>query len=125
MKYNNENNNKLKEHLKYVEKLQKNEFLELLKRYKKSLNKIHNEEISHIKNYVFPKNVIDYLIKVKNEFTIDKFRIEYLNKISRYKVSNFLRNLKYHKSIDNQNRKNIKKGTTVKIIEMNKTNTDN
>ena len=53
--------------------------------------------MSHIQRFVFPKELITYLIKMKKELILDKFRTEYFNKLERYNLNNIL-HLKTSKS---------------------------
>ena len=46
--------------------------------------------MSHIQRFVFPKELITYLIKMKNELIVDKFRVEYFKKLDRYSLNNIL-----------------------------------
>lgn len=97
------NNNKImNNHIKYIEKIRDNELMDLINRYKKSLNKNKVEEILHYKSRVFPSKIINYLIQMKNELTIDKFRNEYINKLDRFNTHNILRAIRYnHKNFIN------------------------
>lgn len=91
------NRNKNKINNLYFENIRDNEIIDLIKRYKISLIKNKKEEIAHFKSLVFPFELINYLIKMKKELTIDKYRNEYLNKLERYKTENILNPLKAHK----------------------------
>jgi len=94
----------------YFENIRDNEIIDLIKRYKISINKNKKEEITHFKSLVFPFELINYLIKMKKDLTIDKYRNEYLNKLERYKTENILNPIKGHK-IDNKiNEENNDKG---------------
>ena len=103
----NRNRNKNKINNIYFENIRDNEIIDLIKRYKISLIKNKKEEIAHFKSLVFPFELINYLIKMKKELTIDKYRNEYLNKLERYKSENILNPLKGHK-IDNNEENNDK-----------------
>ena len=86
---NNLNSNKIiQNHMKYIEKIKDNELMDLIKRYKKSLNKNKIEELFHYRSLVFPAPLINYLIKLKKELIIDKYRNEYIKKIERYNTNN-------------------------------------
>jgi len=94
----NNNNNDLsnsfiiyQEHINYIKRIRENELLDLINRYKKSLQKNQLEEMSHIQRFVFPQELITYLIKMKKELIVDKFRTEYFNKLDRYNLNNILR----------------------------------
>ena len=79
-----------KDHINYIKRIRQNELLYLISRYKKSLYKNKLEEMSHIQRFVFPKELITYLIKMKNELIVDKFRVEYFKKLDRYSLNNIL-----------------------------------
>ena len=102
----------------YFENIRDNEIIDLIKRYKISLNKNKKEEITHFKSLVFPFELINYLIKMKKELIIDKYRNEYLNKLERYKTENILNPLKGHK-IDINEEKNDKSNQNKEKSENN------
>ena len=96
-KKNNDDNNNMsdsfiiyQEHINYMKRIRENELLDLINRYKKSIQKSQLEEMSHIQRFVFPKELITYLIKMKKELIIDKYRAEYFNKLERYNLNNIL-----------------------------------
>ena len=96
-KKNNDDNNNMsdsfiiyQEHINYIKRIRENELLDLINRYKKSIQKSQLEEMSHIQRFVFPKELITYLIKMKKELIIDKYRAEYFNKLERYNLNNIL-----------------------------------
>ena len=85
-------------HIKYIEKIKDNELLDLINRYKKSLSKNKQEENFHFRSLVFPAPLINYLIQMKRELIIDKYRNEYLNKLDRYNTHNILSAIKNNKN---------------------------
>lgn len=89
----------------YFENIRDNEIIDLIKRYKISLNKNKREEITHFQSLVFPFELINYLIKMKRELTIDKYRNEYLNKLERYQTEDILNPIKKHKIDNNEENK--------------------
>ena len=99
--YNNYSQNIVTKHIKYIDKIRDIEFINLFKRFQKSLLKNKIEEINHIRSLVFPKKFVDKIIKMKNELTIDKYRNEYLNKIETYKYNSkkILRAIGYHNNL--------------------------
>ena len=101
------NNNIMLNHIKYIEKIKESELLGLINRYKHSLNKNKNEEIIHFKSLVFPVPLINYLVTLKKDLTINKYRTEYLNKLDRYNSHKFLRALKFDKTFINNKEKKI------------------
>ena len=107
-KYNKNNNNDnnsisnnsfiiYQDHINYIKRIRENELLNLINRYKKSMRKNQLEEMSHIKRFVFPLELINYIIKMKKELIVDKYRTEYFNKLERYNLNNIL-HLKSSKS---------------------------
>ena len=143
-KKENKENNKRKsytynivtEHTNYIDKIRNNEFINILKKFKKSLKKNKKEEIYHKKSLVFPSELVNYIIKEKKELIIDKYRNEYLNKIDTYKYNTqkILKAIKYHNFNDNNesekkvkfndydnnlNKSNIKKKLAQEINDIN------
>ena len=92
------------DHINYIKRIRENELIDLINRYKKSLKKNKIEEMSHIQRFVFPTELITYLIKMKKELIVDKFRTEYFNKLERYNLNNIL-HLKDVKNKKNTSRK--------------------
>ena len=92
--------NIVSEHVNYIDKIRDNEFINLFKKFKKSMRKNKKEEINHKKSLVFPSELVNYIIKMKNELVIDKYRNEYLNKIDTYKYNTqkILKAMKIHKN---------------------------
>jgi len=84
--YNNISTEKTKQ-VNYIDKIRNDEFINLYKQFKQSMQKIKKEEIYHRKSLVFPTETVDYIIKKKNEFIIDKFRNEYLKRFDNYKFN--------------------------------------
>ena len=101
------NSNEIHNHLKYIEKIKDSELMDLMKRYKKSINKNKAEEISHYRSLVFPTPLINHLIKMKKELIIDKYRNEYINKMDRYNINNILSVIKKNNAYINES-SNIK-----------------
>jgi hypothetical protein len=96
--YNNYSQKIVTEHIKNIKKIRDSEFINLFERFQKSLLKNKIEEINHLRSWVFPKKLVDKIIKMKNELTIDKYRNEYLNKIETYKYNSkkILKTIRYH-----------------------------
>ena len=86
-------------HIKYIQRIRDKELVDLVERYKKSMNKNRVEEINHYVNHVFPNELIQYLIALKRQLTIDKYKNEYISKMDRYKTNSLM------KAIKNQNSK--------------------
>lgn len=74
-------------HIKYIHKIRDKEMLIIINKYRKEMNENKRIEINHFCNNVFPTAMIQYLIKAKNNLTIDKYRNVYLNKIDSYKTN--------------------------------------
>ena len=74
-------------HIKYIHKIRDKEMILLINRYRKEMKDNKRIGINHYCNSVYPVAMIQYLIKTKNDLTIDKYRNEYLNKIDRYKTT--------------------------------------
>ena len=83
-------------HIKYIQKIRDKELVDLIDRYKKSINKNKIEEINHYENRVFPNELIEYLIILKRQLTIDKYKNEYISKIDRYKTNDLMKAIKSH-----------------------------
>ena len=83
-------------HIKYIEKIKDNELMDLINRFKKSLNNNKKLEMSHFKSLVFPIELINYLIHMKRELIIDKYRNEYLTKIEKYNIHNVLSEIRHN-----------------------------
>ena len=95
----------IQDHINYIKRIRENELLDLINRYKKSMQRNELEEMSHIQRFVFPTDLISYLIKMKKELTVEKFRTEYFNKLERYNLNNILhlKNLKNKAIVPNKN----------------------
>ena len=95
----------IQDHINYIKRIRENEILDLINRYKKSMQRNELEEMSHIQRFVFPTDLISYLIKMKKELTVEKFRTEYFNKLERYNLNNILhlKNLKNKAIVPNKN----------------------
>ena len=98
--YSNDKNNKIiknnkimNNHTNYIEKIKNSELLYLINRYKHSLNKNKNEEINHFKSLVFPTPLINYLIQLKRELIINKYRNQYIKILDRYSSKNKIINV--------------------------------
>ena len=87
------------DHTNYIDKIRDSEFISLFKKFKKSMRKNKKEEIAHKKSLVFPSELVNYIIKMKKELIIDKYRNEYLNKMDTYKYNTqkILKAIKYHR----------------------------
>ena len=93
------------EQANYIDKIRNDEFICLYNKFKKSMKKCKKEEICHQKSLVFPVETVDYIIKMKNEFIIDKYRNEYLKRFDNYKFNkqNILKVIKNCKKNEMEN----------------------
>ena len=135
-------NNIITNHANYIDKIRDSELINLINKFKKSMKKNQKEEINHRKSLVFPSELVNYIIKMKKELIIDKYRNEYLNKIDTYKYNTqkILRAIKTHRnnnfnintefknthiSENNISRSNIKKKLSQKISDITETTKNN
>ena len=96
----------------YIDKIRDNEFINLFNKFKKSLKKCKKEEMYHRRSLVFPAETVNYIIKMKNELIIDKYRNEYLKRFDDYKYNK----RKILKVIKKCNKSEIKNMETSGII---------
>ena len=119
--YNNYNNIRPEKsgQINYIDKLRNDEFINLYNKFKKSMKKIKKEEITHRKSLVFPAETVDYIIKKKNEFILDKFRNEYLKIFDNYKFNKnkILKVIKNCKQSELKNIENCELNTNKNNIE--------
>ena len=69
------------EYQEFIHKIKSNQLINLLKRFKLCERRNKLKELSLYKNNIFPIETIKLLVSKRNEFTIDKFRNEYINKL--------------------------------------------
>ena len=89
-------------HIKYINKIRDKEMILLINRYKKEMRENKRIGINHYYNSVYPVAMIQYLIKTKDDLTIDKYRNEYLNKIDRYKTTVISKLIKNNNNTENK-----------------------
>ena len=75
------------EEVNYIDKIRDKDFMNLYNKFKKSMKKNKKEEICHRKSLVFPPETVNYIIRMKNELIIDKYRYEYLKIFDNYKYN--------------------------------------
>ena len=122
----------------YIDKIRDKAFIDLYNKFKKSMKKSKKEEINHRKSLVFPTETVDYIIKMKNELIIDKYRNEYLKRFDNYKynkrnIFRVINNCKKSEIKDIENSENTIDKSSIKIklnqkieeMEENKKNSDN
>ena len=78
---NNNSNNMFEEHKKFQGNLKSYKISNFLMKYKKEIDKNREEEMLHYKNRVLPDKTIEKLVKLRNSLTMQKFKIEYYEKI--------------------------------------------
>jgi hypothetical protein len=79
--------NIITEHANYIDKIRDSEFFYLFDKFKRSMKKNKIEEINHKKSLVFPPELVNYIITMKNQLIIDKYKNEYLKKLDTYKYN--------------------------------------
>ena len=126
---NNNSQNILNEHIKYIDKIRNSELIYLFERFQKALKRSKQEEIIHVKSLVFPAEIINHIIRMKKELIYDKFRNEYLKKIDTYrynsqKILKTVRN-SYNSNNNNDNNNNNKLIIKNDINSENKKNKNN
>ena len=123
-------NNIITEHTNYIDKIRDSEFISLFNKFKKSMKKNKKEEIKHKTSLVFPADIVNCIIKMKNQLIIDKYKNEYLKKMDTYKYNTqkILKAIKIH-NYNNYNNNNANKNNNIDIknneYENNKNNAQN
>ena len=106
------------EHIKYILHIRENEIHSLANQFQKALDENEKEKEIHYKNRVFPLEIIQKIIKNKEELILNKYRNEYLKRIDRYDVhllSKFMDNEKKHAK---KNNAKIFKGIVSKLMHI-------
>ena len=70
--------------MKYIARIRQNEMVALAHQFKKALKENEKEKNYHYKNMVFPNEMIERLVQIKEELTVNKFRNEYFKRLDRY-----------------------------------------
>ena len=81
---NNNSFKRINDHMKYIARIRQNEMVALAHQYKKALEDNEKEKNYHYKNMVFPREMIERLVQIKEELTVNKFRNEYFKRLDRY-----------------------------------------
>ena len=81
---NNNSFKRINDHMKYIARIRQNEMVALAHQYKKALEENEKEKNYHYKNMVFPREMIERLVQIKEELTVNKFRNEYFKRLDRY-----------------------------------------
>ena len=84
IKRSNNSFKRINDHMKYIARIRQNEMVALAHQYKKALKENEKEKNYHYKNMVFPKEMIERLVQIKEELTVNKFRNEYFKRLDRY-----------------------------------------
>ena len=58
--------------------------ISLAQQYKKALKENEKEKKFHYQHMVFPKEMIEKIIQIKDDLTNNKFRNEYFKRLDRY-----------------------------------------
>lgn len=91
---------RIKDHIKYIEHIRNIAMISLAKQYKKALEENEKEKNYHYQHMVFPKEMIEKIIQIKDDLTNNKFRNEYFKRLDRYDthlISNFMKKKKKKK----------------------------
>ena len=97
------------EHIKYILHIRENEMNALANQFQKALEENEKEKDFHYKNRIFPLEIIEKLIKIKDDLTLSKYRNEYFKRVDRYDIHPL------RKILDNE-KKNVK-ANKVKIFK--------
>ena len=101
---------KFNEHIKYIEHIRQSEIVSLAKQYKRALYQNEKEKDFHYKNCVFPLDIIERIIKIKEHLTLNKYRNEYLKRLDRYNVHLISKFMENEKKIINKSKAEFFKG---------------
>jgi hypothetical protein len=99
IKRSNNSFKRINDHMKYIARIRQNEMVALANQYKKALKENEKEKNYHYKNMVFPKEMIERLVQIKEELTINKFRNEYFKRLDRYDTNVMNKFIKNNKKI--------------------------
>ena len=105
---------RINDHIKYIEHIRNIAMISLARQYKKALEENEKEKNFHYQHMVFPKEMIEKIIQIKDDLTNNKFRNEYFKRLDRYDthlISKFMKKKKKNKvkifhgifSINNKN----------------------
>ena len=91
---------RINDHIKYIEHIRNISMLSLAQQYKKALEENEKEKNYHYQHMVFPKEMIEKIIQIKDDLTNNKFRNEYFKRLDRYDthlISKFVKKKKNNK----------------------------
>lgn len=88
----NEGKIKCLKNYEFIQKIKSRQLMNLYKRFKKCQRRNRLEELSFYKHRIFPIDTIRLLVSNRKELTIDKFRIEYINKLKNFSPRKYYSN---------------------------------
>jgi hypothetical protein len=97
IKRSNNSFKRINDHMKYIARIRQNEMMALANQYKKALEDNEKEKNYHYKNMVFPREMIERLVQIREELTVNKFRNEYFKRLDLYDtniINRFIKNYK-------------------------------
>ena len=106
------------EHIKYILHIRDNEINSLANQFQKALEENEKEKAFHYKNRIFPLEMIERLIKIKGDLTLNKFRNEYLKTLDRYDIHPLRKFLDNEKKNVKANKAKIFKGIFSKLVNI-------
>ena len=105
------------EHIKYILHIRENEMNSLASQFQKALDENEKEKDFHYKNRVFPLDIINKIIQIKDDLTLNKYRNEYFKRLDRYDIHPLNKFLDFQKKNVNANKAKIFKGIFSKMIK--------
>ena len=75
---------RINDHIKYIKHIRNIAISSLARQYKKALEENEKEKNYHYQHMIFPKEMIEKIIKIKDDLTNNKFRNEYFKRLDRY-----------------------------------------
>ena len=106
------------EHIKYILHIRDHEINSLANQFQKALEENEKEKAFHYKNRIFPLEMIERLIKIKGDLTLNKFRNEYLKTLDRYDIHPLRKFLDNEKKNVKANKAKIFKGIFSKLVNI-------
>ena len=106
------------EHIKYILHIRDNEINSLANQFQKALEENEKEKAFHYKNRIFPLEMIERLIKIKGDLTLNKYRNEYLKTLDRYDIHPLRKFLDNEKKNVKANKAKIFRGIFSKLVNI-------
>ena len=75
---------RINDHIKYIKHIRNIAMISLARQYKKALEENEKEKNYHYQHMIFPNEMIEKIIKIKEDLTNNKFRNEYFKRLDRY-----------------------------------------